>query len=94
MASFLVLVVMASGVLGASHATYPLGAHGHYFTDPDCPGNPDSYEWWVTYSDGSEAYGGTWTYYCNGEYKNFTLTDAFYECEAYYGGSCPSAGHP
>lgn len=61
-------------------STYPCpaGFYWVYFSDPECPDSPDSFEMYVEYwySDESFAYdvdtGGHSTYYCGSQYKTDT----------------------
>lgn len=58
----------------------PAGYDWYYFSDPECPDSPDSFEMWIEYwnSDGSfnnrQDTGGHSTYFCGTGYKGQTVT--------------------
>jgi hypothetical protein len=61
-------------------STYPCpaGYYWYYFTDPQCPGNPDTFDAYVEYwneddSFAYDVYGGHASYTCGETYKPTTL---------------------
>lgn len=92
----------AGRATGITCTTYPCpaGYFWYYFTDPDCPGNPDTFEAYVEYWNSDESFNydvdaGHATYTCDSVYKPSTVgsSSAYQDCVANSPWNCQDLGY-